>query len=168
VKRAFAAALVAAAVLAGCGGSSDTPKIQTKDDYIAAGDNVCAGLGDRFATAGATDPQTPKQIVDSADVLANLYGDLTKGLEGIRLPPRPADSKGAGAYVSAVRRTGPALAKLRSSAKSLQDAVAAKDQRKVALTGNDVRKALDEFRAAQAQGNQLARDYGFNLCGNLN
>jgi hypothetical protein len=161
------AALVAAAVLAGCGGGSDKPKITTKAEYIAAGDEVCAGLGDRFASAGATDPQTPKEIVASADLLADLYGDLAKGLQDIKLPPSPAD-RGARGYVDAVKRTGPALATLRSSAQRLQDAVGAKDARKVALAGNDVRKALDQFRAAQAQGNQLARDYGFNLCGNLN
>jgi hypothetical protein len=167
VRRAIAAAVAAAAVLGGCGGS-DTPKITSKDDYIAAGDKVCSSLGDRFATAGATDPRTPKEIVASADVLANLYDDLVNGLQDIKLPPNAADRRGATAYVDAVKRTRPALANLRSSAQALQDAVDAKNVRKVTATGSDVRKALDAFRAAQAQGNQRARDYGYVLCGNLN
>lgn len=167
MTRAIAAAIVAAAVLAGCGGS-DEPKITSKDDYIAAGDKVCSSLGDRFATAGAADPQTPKEIVESADVLADLYGDLINGLQDIKLPVSPADSRGALAYVNAVRRTRPALVTLRASAQRLQDAVGAKDQRKVAAAGNDVRKALDDFRLAQSQGNERARDYGYVLCGNLN
>jgi hypothetical protein len=167
VRHAIAAALLAAAVLAGCGGS-DAPKITSKDDYIAAGDKVCSSLGDRFATAGATDPQTPKEIVDSADVLANLYGDLINGLQDIKLPPNATDRRGATAYVNAVKRTRPALVTLRSSAQALQAAVDAKDARKVTAAGSDVRKALDAFRSAQAQGNQRARDYGYVLCGNLN
>jgi hypothetical protein len=168
VRNAVAAALLAAALLAGCGGATDEPKVVTKDLYIAEGDNVCAGLSERINSAGASNPKTPTDIVDAANTLADLYGELLKGLRGVRLPTRAADRTGAAAYVAAVGRTDALLAQLRSSAKRFVDAVDAKDQNKIGQTGNDVRSALDAFRAAQAQANQRALIYGFNLCGNLN
>jgi hypothetical protein len=170
VRRAIAAALTAAVLLAGCGGGggSDTPKVVTKDLYIAQADEVCAGLGERFNSAGASDPTTPKQIVDSANVLADLYGDLLKGLKKLKLPSRAPDRVGAQLYLTSVDSTNALLGQLQSSSKSFVSAVDAKDKRKIASTGNDVRSALDAFRAAQAQANTRAIAYGFNLCGNLN
>jgi hypothetical protein len=169
VRRAVAAALVAAAVLvAGCGGGSDEPKTVSKDLYVAEADQVCASFADRFRTAGANDPKTPGQITESAKVLADLYGDLETKLQDIKLPTTAADRRGATGYVAAVDHTGSLLGQLRSSAQSLEDAAKAKDATKVADAGNAVRAALDAFRAAQAQANQRALAYGFNLCGNLN
>jgi hypothetical protein len=168
VRRATAAALAAAVLLAGCGGGGDEPKVVSKDLYIANGDDVCASLTARFEDAGSSNPNTPKEIVDSANVLADLYGDLLKKLKDLKLPSRPAARIGAEQYVTAIGRTDALLAGLQSSAKSFEDAVDRKDQRKVGTTGNDVRSALDAFRAAQAGANQRAIAYGFNLCGNLN
>lgn len=169
MRRAIAAALTAAAVLAGCGGGgSDAPKVVTKDLYVAQADEVCSGLSERFDNAGASDPKTPKQIVDSANVLADLYGDLAGGLRKLKLPTRDADRVGAQLYLTSVGSTNALLGRLRASAKSFEDAVSAKDKRKIETTGNDVRSALDAFRAAQAQANTRAIAYGFNLCGNLN
>ncbi len=170
MRRAIAAALTAAALLAGCGGGggSDAPKVVTKDLYIAQADEVCSGLSERFDSAGASNPQTPKQIVDSANVLADLYGDLSGGLKKLKLPTRNADRVGAQLYLTSVGSTNALLGRLRASAKSFEDAVSAKDKREIETTGNDVRSALDAFRAAQAQANTRAIAYGFNLCGNLN
>jgi hypothetical protein len=170
VRRALAAALTAAVLLAGCGGGggSDTPKVVTKALYIAQADEVCAGLSERFNSAGASDPTTPKEIVDSANVLADLYGDLRDGLRKLKLPSRAPDRIGAQLYVTSVNSTNALLGQLRSSAQSFEDAVKAKNARKIESTGNDVRSALDAFRAAQAQANTRAIAYGFNLCGNLN
>ncbi|MGI9099175.1 MAG: hypothetical protein ACR2H2_11935 [Solirubrobacteraceae bacterium] len=166
MSRAIAAALAAATLLAGCGGDGE-PKTVTKERYVAEGDNVCARLGDRFARAGATDPQTPQQIAESADVLADLYGKLLDGLQDITLPTDPADRRGAEAYVAAVRRTDPLLAGLRSSAQRFVTAAGAADTRELTQAGIAVRAALDALRAAQAQADGRALDYGFNYCGTL-
>jgi hypothetical protein len=169
VKQWIGAALVAAALaVTGCGGGSDGPKTVTKDLYIAEADDVCAGLADRIRSAGSNSPQTPKDITDSANVLADLYGDLERRLQDVKLPTAVGDRRGATAYIQAVGRTGSLLGQLRSSARSLEDAAKAKDANKVADAGNAVRGALDAFRASQAQANQRALSYGFNLCGNLN
>ena len=170
MRRAIAAALTAALLLAGCGGGggSDAPKVVTKDLYIAQADEVCSGLSERFNSAGSSDPTTPKQIADSANVLADLYGDLAGSLKKLKLPTRNADRVGAQLYLTSVSDTNALLGQLRSSADSFVAAVAAKNRRKIESTGNDVRSALDAFRAAQAQANTRAIAYGFNLCGNLN
>lgn len=170
MRRAAAAALVAAALLAGCGGGGGggAPQPVTKELYIAQGDEVCAGLRGRFETAGASDPQTPKQIVDSANVLGDLYGDLFDGLKELELPARAADRTAAAEYITEVGRTDALLVELKSSAERLATAVDDKDKRKIETAGNAVRSALDAFRAAQAKANQSAIVYGFNLCGNLN
>jgi hypothetical protein len=167
VRRALAAALAAAALIAGCGGS-DAPKIASKADFIAAGDSVCASLSARFESAGKANPKTAQEIADSAGVLASVYGDLHKRLVAIALPPKAGDRPGAKAYVDAVGATGPPLAALGASTKRLLAAADAKDNRKAAIAGQDVRKALDDFRAAQQQANASARGYGFNICSSLN
>lgn len=166
MSRSIAVALLVAALLAGCGGE-DEPKTMSKARYTAEADVVCAGLTARFADAGATDPQTPEEIEQSAAVLADLYGDLRKGLQDIRLPTDPAERRGAAAYLAAVGRTDPALARLRSSAQRFVAAAQGNDSAELAQSGNAVRAALDAFRAAQAQAERRALAYGFNHCGNL-
>jgi hypothetical protein len=172
VTRPIAVVLLVAALLAGCGGGGDDQSsTMSKERYVAEGDVVCAELTDRFAGAGATDPQTPQEIEHAADVLAGLYGELDKGLRDIRLPTAPADRRGALAYLAAVRRTDPLLARLRASAQRFAAAAAdgggGGDRVELAQAGNAVRGALDAFRAAQAQADRRALDYGFNYCGNL-
>jgi hypothetical protein len=168
MSRAIAAAVLVAMLLTGCGGGGDDqPKTMSKDRYLAEGDLVCARLTDRFARAGATDPQTPQDVVQSADVLAGLYGELRKGLQDIRLPTDPVERRGAAAYVAAIRATDPTLVRLRSSAQRFVAAAGADDARELAQAGIAVRAALDAFRAAQAQANRRALDYGFDSCGNL-
>jgi hypothetical protein len=168
VRAAIAAALLAAALLAGCGGGSDEPKTVSKELYIAEGDEVCAGLADRIRSAGAENPQTPKDITESANVLADLYGKLLEGLQDLKPPTVAADRRGATVYLAAVGRTSSLLGQLRTSAKDFEEAAKGTDERKVAETGNEVRRALDAFRASQAQANQRALAYGYQLCGNLN
>jgi hypothetical protein len=166
VRRAIAAAALAVALLAGCGGAGE-PKTVSKERFVAEGDNVCASLSDRFASAGATDPNTPAEVAKSADVLADVYGDLRERLSDIRLPTDPVQRRGAAAYVAAVRRTGPLLARLRAAARRFVAAAAADDGQQLAQAGVAVRSALDAFRAGQAQADRRALDYGFEYCGNL-
>ena len=168
MTRLIAAALLAAALLvAGCGGD-DGPQTQTKDGYIAEADDVCAQLAQRFQEAGETDPQTPEQIADSADVLAELYGDLLGGLQDVRLPALAADRRGAAGFVAGVRRTDRLLDDLQASAQRFVQASLGTDPRELTQAGIAVRGALDAFRAEQAATDRLALEYGFNVCGGLN
>jgi len=57
------------------------------------------------------------------------------------------------------------LALLRQSSQRLVAAGNGRDPRVLAQAGNDVRAALDAFRAARAESDRLAIAYGFNVCG---
>ena len=164
VKAGVLVALLSAGLLAGCGGGE--PEKQTKERFIAAADAVCAGVADDLRRKGSTEPKTPEDIARANDVLADAYGELGDGLSKIELPAG-ADRAGAKAFVDSVKRTEPVLAKLRSSAQALVDAVNGSDVRALTAAGNDVRAALDGFRKARADSDLLAVKYGFELCGNL-
>ena len=167
MRARFGVALLAAGLLlAGCGGS-DEPKTMSKAQFVVEGDVVCAKLSDRFARAGATDPQTPQQTAEAANVLADLYDELRRGLQDIRLPDDRAERSGAVAYVAAIRRTDTTLEALRGSAQRFVAAADVGEPRELTQAGNAVRTALDEFRAAQANADRRAIDYGFDYCGNL-
>ncbi len=168
MTRLIAAAAIAAALLGGCGGGDDGPDVQTKDSYIAQADDVCAKLAQRFQDAGETDPQTPEQIAQSADVLADLYGDLLGGLQDVRPPAAAEPRRGAAAFLAGVRRTDGLLDDLQASAQRFVDASNGQDARELTAAGNAVRTALDAFRAEQAATDRLALEYGFDVCSGLN
>jgi hypothetical protein len=168
VRPSIAAALVAVALAAGgCGGGSDEPKNVTKDLYIAKADQVCAGLASAISDAGADNPKTAKDISESADVLADRYGDLLKKLQDLKPPTAAADRRGATAYVAAIARTDSHLVQLRTAAGGLQDAVDSKDRQRITTAGTAVQRALADFRSAQAQADQRALAYGFTVCSSL-
>jgi hypothetical protein len=174
VRRSVAAALLAAALVpaaGGCGGGSDEPKNVTKnvtkDVYIAKADQVCAGLASAISDAGAANPKTPQDITDSADVLADRYGDLLKKLKDLKPPTAAADRRGATAYVAAIGQTDSHLVELRAAARDLQDAVDSKDKQRITDAGTAVQRALADFRSAQAQADRRALAYGFQVCSGL-
>jgi len=172
VRRPVAAALLAAALVpaaAGCGGGgSDEPKSVSKDVYIAKADEVCARLANSIRGAGAADPKTPEDITQSADVLADAYGDLLKKLQGLKPPSAAAERRGAGSYVATVAQTDSHLVELKAAARELQAAVASKDKQRITNAGTAVQRALADFRTAQAQSDQQAVAYGFQVCGTIN
>jgi hypothetical protein len=170
VRKSVAAALLAAALVpaaGGCGGGSDEPENVTKDLYIARADQVCAGLASAIGDAGAANPKTPKDITESADVLADRYGDLLKKLQDLKPPAATAARRGATAYVAAIARTDSHLVELRTAAGALEDAVASKDKQRITTAGTAVQRALADFRSAQAQADQRALAYGFTVCSGL-
>lgn len=168
MRRAVAAALLAAAVaVAGCGGGSDEPKTVSKDLYVAKADQVCAGLASNIRDAGAANPKTPKDITAAADVLADRYGDLLKKLQDLKPPSAAADRRGATAYVASIARTDSHLVELRTAARELEAAVDSKDRQRITTAGTAVQRALADFRSAQAQADQRALAYGFQVCSGL-
>lgn len=170
MRRPIAAALLAAAVavaVAGCGGGSDEPKTVSKDLYIAKADQVCAGLASNIRDAGAANPKTPKDITEASDVLADRYGDLLEKLQDLKPPTATADRRGATAYVASIARTDSHLGELRAAARGLEAAVDSKDKQRITTAGTAVQRALADFRSAQAQANQRALAYGFQVCSSL-
>jgi len=66
-----------------------------------------------------------------------------------------------------VRASEPLLAELRSTSDAFLDAAKGQDRQALTVAGNNLRIALDRFRATRAKSDTLAVQEGLNLCGNL-
>lgn len=158
--------LLVIALLAGCGGGGDSGP-QTKEGFINDADGVCESLATQFQDAGAQQPGTATEVAAANHVLADLYDKLADRLEQVELPASGAARTKAQAYVASVTGSRPLLDRLRSTADAFVAAAKTNDAQKLGAAGNDVRVALDNFRAARASSDTLAVQYGLNLCGNL-
>lgn len=165
LRRTLPLTLLLVALLAGCGGGEDGP--QTKEGFIVAADSVCRDLAGDLAQAGAANPQTPEQVAEANNVLADLYGRLVEGIGKVRLPDAGAPRRQAQAFVASVRTADPLVEQLRAVSKDFVTAASSKDRQATAAAGNEVRSALDAFRAARASSDRLAIGYGMSFCGNL-
>ena len=165
VSRTLTAALLAAVLLAGCGGDDDGP--QTKEGFISAADVVCQDLFSEFAQASSGQPTTPQAVAEANDELADTYEKLAARLADVPLPETGAARRQAQAFVGSVRSVQPLLENLRGASKRFVEAADAEDRQALAEAGNDVRTSLDAFRSARARSDRLAIAYGLNFCGNL-
>ncbi len=152
-------------VLLGCGGE---PAPQTKEGFISAADGVCQNVAVKLAEDGEGDPRTASQIARANTILADRYGELADELAKVQLPATQPDRREAEAFVASVRAADPAIAKLRAASDRFLTAAQTQNARALTRAGTEVRGALDAFRAARAQSDALAIQYGLNLCGNLN
>lgn len=165
LRRTLPIAVLATALLAGCGGGDTGP--QTKEGFISAADGVCENVQSDIQRAGAANPQTPQQVADANNVLADLYGKLADDIAKVRLPEAGAARRQAQTFVASIRSADPLVEKLRAASKDFVTAADSKDARATATAGTEVRSALDAFRSARATSDRLALGYGMNICGNL-
>ena len=150
--------------LSGCGGD-DAP--QTKEGFILEADGVCETFVDEFAEAGAQDPGTPQEVAEANQVLADLYERFSERISEVRLPAAGAARTQARAYIDSVRRSEPLLDRLRAASDEFLQAAQRNDPRALSTAGNNLRQALDAFRASRSASDRLAVEYGLTLCGNL-
>ena len=148
-----------------CCGGDDTP--QTKEGFILEADGVCEEFLDEFADAGSQNPGTPKQVADANKVLADLYERFSERSSDVRLPAAGEARTQAQAYVDSVRRSEPLLDRLRAASDEFLQAAGGNNARALSAAGNNLRQALDAFRASRSASDRLAVEYGLNLCGNL-
>ena len=158
------AAAAGSALLSACGGD-DAP--QTKQSFILEADGVCEEFAGEFSEAGAQEPKSAKEIADANRVLADLYGRFSERLGEVELPAAGTARTQAQAYVDSVRRSEPLLDRLREASDDFLQAAEGGDPRAVSAAGNELRRALDAFRATRSASDRLAVAYGLNLCGNL-
>ena len=163
-RRSLTAVVLAAAFLAGCGGDSAP---QTKEGFISAADDVCQDLFSQFAQASSTEPDTPREVARANDELADLYERLAARLHDVPLPEKGAARTQAQAFVTSVDDAVPLLERLRRASARFVEAAEARDRQALTRAGNDVRTALDAFRAARADSDRIAVSYGLTFCGNL-
>ena len=150
--------------LSGCGGD-DAP--QTKEGFILEADGVCESFVDEFTQAGSQNPGTPKEVADANQVLADLYERFSERISEVRLPAAGAARTQAQAYVDSVRRSEPLLDRLRAASDEFLQAARSNDAQAFSAAGNNLRQALDAFRASRSVSDRLAVEYGLTLCGNL-
>ncbi len=165
LPRTLPIAVLVTALLAGCGGGDKGP--QTKEGFISAADGVCENVQSDIQRAGAANPQTPQQVADANNVLADLYGKLADDIAKVRLPEAGTARRQAQTFVASIRSADPLVEKLRAASKDFVAAAESKDARATATAGIEVRTALDAFRSARATSDRLALRYGMNICGNL-
>ena len=151
-------------LLSGCGGD-DGP--QTKESFILEADGVCESFVDDFEEAGSQNPSTAKEVADANRVLADLYERFSERMVKVRLPDSGPARTQARAYIDSVRRSRPTLDRLRAASEEFLEAARGTDARALTLAGNNLRSALDAFRATRSASDRLAVEYGLNLCGNL-
>jgi hypothetical protein len=164
-RRTLPIAVLVTALLAGCGGGDTGP--QTKEGFISAADGVCVKVQSDIQRAGSADPRTPQQVADANNVLADLYGKLADDLAKLRPPETGTARRQAQTFIASVRSADPLVEKLRAASKDFVTAADSKDAQATATAGNEVRSALDAFRAARATSDRLALRYGLSICGNL-
>lgn len=158
--------LAGLALLSGCGAGADKGP-QTKEGFINDADAVCEDFVGEFADAGSANPGTAKEVADANKVLADLYGRFSARMSKVRLPGAGAARAKAQGYIRSVRSSEPLLARLRTASDAFLDAAKGQDRQALAVAGDNLRIALDAFRATRAQSDRLAVEYGLNLCGNL-
>ena len=172
--RPWAALLAVVLVLAGCGGSDDgassdaatdtvpatEPSGGDKASYIAAGDEICADaqieaaalLEEAQALQQQSETLPPDEFLSRAADFWQGQIDFAEDFRGqfAELEPPAEDAERHEEFLASVDE---GISTATEIQQTLED-------------GNEVPGSLsDEYRASVEEGNRLARDYGFQVCG---
>jgi hypothetical protein len=161
LRPTLAAIATTALVAIGCGGDSG----QSKEDFIAEADEVCAELDVRSKALTESQPETPEDIVAFGDEAAAFVRDGIEQLDAIELPADEEDREGAAAYVDALREAEPVVGQLRTAAQETADAVEAEDQEAAQAAVAQLQAASAQLAQSGERAKQAAQGYGFEQCG---
>jgi hypothetical protein len=159
--RRIGLTVVAGLALGACG---DANKIESKADFIAAADKVCAARDANAATL--------KPVASAADLgrlsaqLASVYDQAINDIEALDLPSGTARA-GAQKFVTstvAVRRPVDAM---KVASRALQAAAEAKDAEGLKEASQTLQLQVNAVQALNVVADQAARDYGMRKCGSL-
>jgi hypothetical protein len=143
------AALLVAALIAGCGSSSPP----SRADYGKDVDKICKTLEDRVDAIQRTPPSSTDDLVKYADELGQVLDDGVRELDAVK---RPAGDDGVKAqrWLDELRRQAaaakPALAALKDAARRKDPAAIKRAIQRVQAI--DSRRVDDLARAAGARG----------------
>jgi len=163
-RIARCACVAAALLVAGCGGGGEqdggSAAIESKADYIAAGDKICRDRDERSIelvenAAGKTTPVLTGE-------LAAIYADVNARLLALELPPG-ADRAGAQRFATAVSGLRKPVARMKASADELAADIEAKRPTKAGL--EELTANVNTVQAISDLADQRAREYGFKSCG---
>jgi len=165
VTRSLSAILVAAAlVLGGCGGDDkddDAPaKVESKADYIKAGDKICHDRDDRSLKL-AKSSNNKGNVADLTGRLADIYADAISRQRALELPPG-ADRAGAQLYVKSVIAMTRPVQRMKASADALAKA---DDDDAIKKAAAKLQSDVNTVQSIGDLADQQARRYGFKVCG---
>lgn len=165
VRMAWLGAIVvAAAVFGGCGGGGDaSAKVQTKADFIAAGDRICRDRDDR-SVALAKSADSDGNVARLTAGLADIYAGAIAKLQALALPSG-ADRAGAQKYVRSVATMTRPVQRMKASATNLAAVARTKSAREAKKVAERLRLDVNTVQAIGDLADQNARAYGFRGCG---
>jgi hypothetical protein len=154
------AVLVAAVLLAGCGGGDkkDDSKIETKADFIAAADKICVA---RDARSRQLARESGTDVGRLSRQLAEAYADAITKVEALSLPAGSA-RPGAKKYVDSVTAMRRPVQRMKSTAADLEKADNVTDLK---ASGAQLQINVNTVQALSDVADQNARVYGMKSCG---
>jgi hypothetical protein len=158
--RLLCATLLAALLLAGCGGG-DADKATTKAQFIAAADKICVERDTKASKLGAV--QSDADLGRLSGELASIYDKAITDLEAVPLPAGAARA-GADKYVRATVALRRPVQRMAAASTGLQSA-AAKTAGALKEAGVKLQTSVNTVQALGGVADQAARDYGMRSCG---
>jgi hypothetical protein len=160
-SRPLCAVLLAATLLAGCGGGDDAGTVETKADFAAAADKICVERDTSASKLGAV--QSDADLGRLSGELARIYEKAISELESVSLPAGSARA-GAEKYVRATVALRQPVARMATASTNLQSA-AAKSAGALKEAGVQLQTSVNTVQALGGVADQAARDYGMRNCG---
>ena len=159
------AATAAAVALGACGGDGDRNgaadvKIETKADYIEAGDTICRDRDARSLTLAKGSAKGANVAVLTGK-LADIYADTISRQQALELPKGP-DRAGAQSYVKSITAMTRPVQRMKASAGVLAKATGEAAVKSAAAT---LQANVNTVQAIGDAADQQARTYGFRVCG---
>lgn len=160
----LSSALLAALVVAGCGGGADKPVVvKSKADFVKAADKICVERDKRSTKLAKSSDNKANAAQITAD-LGDIYADAVAKLRALPLPPG-ADRAGARKYIAAVADMQKPVARMKAAAASLEAAIDAKSAQRIETGAKQLQLSVNTVQAISDLADQDARAYGFHNCG---
>ena len=160
-SRPLCAALLAALLIAGCGGGDDDGAT-SKADFIAAADKICV---ERDASASKLRAvQSDADIGRLSGELAAIYEKAITKLEAVPLPGGEARA-GAEKYVRATAALRGPVQQMTTASASLQAAATTQQAGALKEAGKRLQSGVNAVQALGEVADRAARDYGMRTCG---
>lgn len=152
------AIFAAAAVAVGCGGDGQTT-IDSKADFIAAGDRICLERDERSLDLAGTSENG--NAADLTGELAEIYAMTIAKFQELALPPGD-DRAAAAKFVESVATMAGPVRRMKEAAVALDAARAAAAIKERA---QELELNVNTVTAISDRVDQNAREYGFKSCG---
>lgn len=151
------AILMTAAAIAGCGGGDR--KIDSKADFIAAGDRICVERDKRSLDIAGTPANA--NAADLTGELADIYVTTIAKFQKLGLPPGE-DRAAAAKFIKSVGSMAVPVCRMKQAAVALDEA---RSDAAIKERARDLELSINTVTAIGDVVDRDAREYGFMNCG---